>query len=55
VTATTLGETGSDTVTMSLKFGYLKGAALLFVILSILVFIQVRTRESARSCSGPQS
>jgi Repeat of Unknown Function (DUF347) len=45
VTATTLGETGSDTVTMSLKFGYLKGAALLFVILSILVFIQVRIRE----------
>jgi uncharacterized membrane-anchored protein len=45
VTATTLGETGSDTVTMSLKFGYLKGAVLLFMILSILVFIQVRIRE----------
>jgi uncharacterized membrane-anchored protein len=45
VTATTLGETGSDTVTMSLKLGYLKGAVLLFIILSILVFIQVRTRE----------
>jgi uncharacterized membrane-anchored protein len=45
VTATTLGETGSDTVTLSLKFGYLKGAAFLFVILSILVFIQIGIRK----------
>jgi uncharacterized membrane-anchored protein len=45
VAATTLGETGSDTVTISLNFGYLLGAITLFVILSILVLIQVASRE----------
>ena len=41
VAATTLGETGSDTVTMSLNLGYLLGAISLFVILLLLVLIQV--------------
>jgi uncharacterized membrane-anchored protein len=45
VAATTLGETGSDTVTMSLNFGYLIAAAILFAILSILVLVQVRSSE----------
>jgi len=45
VAATTLGETGSDTVTMSLNLGYLLGAISLFAILLLLVLIQVASRE----------
>ena len=33
IAATTLGETGGDTVTMTLGWGYLAGASLLFALL----------------------
>jgi uncharacterized membrane-anchored protein len=45
VAATTLGETGSDTVTVSMNLGYLAGAITLFGIFAVLVPIQVATRE----------
>jgi uncharacterized membrane-anchored protein len=44
VAATTLGETGGDTVTMTLNWGYLAGVALFVVVLIGLVFAQIRAR-----------
>lgn len=41
VLATTLGETGGDTVTMTLKWGYLAGTALFAVLLVTLVIAQI--------------
>ena len=43
IAATTLGETGGDWVTMSLKLGYLIGTAIFAVIFIALVAAQVRT------------
>src|SRR6201998_2858119 len=40
VLATTLGETGGDTVTMTLNWGYLAGSALFGVALMVLVAAQ---------------
>src|ERR1044071_94209 len=37
IAATTLGETGGDTVTMTLDWGYLAGTALFLAILTVLV------------------
>ena len=45
VAATTLGETGGDTVTMSMKLGYLVGTAIFASIFAILVVAQVRARR----------
>jgi uncharacterized membrane-anchored protein len=45
VAATTLGETGGDTVTMTLNFGYLAGAIILLVVLLLLVTLQIRATE----------
>lgn len=54
IIATTLGETGGDTLTMSWlgettahpnPFGYLIGTAILGVVLLVLVWLQVRARE----------
>ncbi|MBV8905832.1 MAG: hypothetical protein JOZ22_19535, partial [Acidobacteriia bacterium] len=45
IAATTLGETGGDTVTMTLQWGYLAGTALFFVLLVMLVTAQIRSRE----------
>jgi uncharacterized membrane-anchored protein len=42
VAATTLGETGGDWVTMSLKLGYLVGSAIFAALFVVLVFGQVR-------------
>ena len=42
IAATTLGETGGDTVTMTLDWGYLAGVALFVVLLIALVFVQIR-------------
>lgn len=42
VAATTLGETGGDWVTMSLKLGYLVGTAIFAVAFVALVYAQVR-------------
>jgi len=41
ITATTLGETGGDTVTMTLNWGYLVGTALFLGLLIILVVVQI--------------
>ena len=40
--ATTFGETGGDTVTMTLNWGYLAGTALFAAILALLVVVQIR-------------
>jgi uncharacterized membrane-anchored protein len=39
--ATTLGETGGDTVTMTMNWGYLAGTALFFSLLVVLVAVQI--------------
>jgi uncharacterized membrane-anchored protein len=41
IAATTLGETGGDTVTMTLKWGYLAGTALFLALLMVLVVWQI--------------
>lgn len=43
--ATTLGETGGDTVTMSFNWGYLAGTALFMSVLIALVAIQIFARK----------
>jgi uncharacterized membrane-anchored protein len=45
VAATTLGETGGDTVTMTLNWGYLVGSALFLGLLIVLVIAQIRARR----------
>ena len=45
IAATTLGETGGDSVTMTLNWGYLAGTALFFVLLVILVAAQIRAKR----------
>lgn len=45
ILATTLGETGGDTVSMSMKLGYLTGTAIFAAILIVLVIAQVRTKR----------
>jgi uncharacterized membrane-anchored protein len=41
IAATTLGETGGDTVTMTLNWGYLAGTALFLGLLIVLVVVQI--------------
>ncbi|AXK80247.1 hypothetical protein DW352_06770 [Pseudolabrys taiwanensis] len=45
IAATTLGETGGDTVTMSLNWGYLAGTALFLVLLVVLVLLQIAAKR----------
>jgi uncharacterized membrane-anchored protein len=45
IAATTLGETGGDTVTMTLDWGYLLGTILFVAILVVLVAIQIAARK----------
>ena len=45
ILATTLGETGGDAVSMSLKLGYLVGSAIFSVIFIVAVFTQVTSKE----------
>jgi len=45
IAATTLGETGGDTVTMTLNWGYLAGTFLFFVALVALVAAQIVTKK----------
>lgn len=45
ILATTLGETGGDTVTMTLNWGYLAGVALFGVALVILVVAQIFAKK----------
>src|ERR1700743_2807512 len=44
IAATTLGETGGDTVTMTLNWGYLAGTALFLGALVVLVIAQIRAK-----------
>jgi len=45
IAATTLGETGGDTVTMTLNWGYLAGTALFLSLLVALVILQTAARR----------
>jgi len=45
IAATTLGETGGDTVTMTLDWGYLAGTALFLAVLIVLVGWQIAARR----------
>lgn len=45
VLATTLGETGGDTVTMTLDWGYLAGTALFLSLLIVLVILQIAAKK----------
>jgi uncharacterized membrane-anchored protein len=45
IAATTLGETGGDTVTMTLNWGYLVGTAIFFSLLVLLVALQIAAKK----------
>lgn len=45
IAATTLGETGADTVTMTLNWGYLAGTALFVSLLVALVYLQIAAKK----------
>src|SRR5579862_465811 len=45
IAATTLGETGGDTVTMTLNWGYLAGTALFVSLLVSLVYLQIAAKK----------
>jgi uncharacterized membrane-anchored protein len=45
IAATTLGETGGDTVTMTLGWGYLLGTALFLSLLVVFIFLQIAARK----------
>jgi uncharacterized membrane-anchored protein len=45
IAATTLGETGGDTVTMTLDWGYLAGTAVFFAALVLLVSLQIAAKK----------
>jgi uncharacterized membrane-anchored protein len=45
ILATTLGETGGDTVTMTLDWGYLAGTALFLSLLVVLVIFQTAAKK----------
>ena len=45
IAATTLGETGGDSVTMTLNWGYLAGTAIFVALLIALVIAQILTRK----------
>lgn len=45
ILATTLGETGGDTVSMSMKLGYLAGTGIFLTVLVALVWAQVRAKR----------
>jgi uncharacterized membrane-anchored protein len=45
IAATTLGETGGDTVTMTLHWGYLAGTALFLSALLVLVALQIAAKK----------
>lgn len=45
ILATTLGETAGDTVTMSMKLGYLAGTGVFFAALAVLLWFQIGARR----------
>ncbi len=44
ILATTLGETGGDTVTMTMDLGYLTGSIIFLALLLVLVILQIRAK-----------
>ena len=55
IAATTLGETGGDTVTMTMNLGYLTGTAIFLSALVVLVAIQIAANKFHLSFIGPPS
>ena len=55
ILATTLGETGGDTVTMTLNWGYVAGVVLFGVALVALVVAQIFAKRFTRACTGRRS
>ena len=45
IAATTLGETGGDTVTMTMNLGYLTGTAIFLSVLVVLVAVQISAKK----------
>lgn len=45
IAATTLGETGGDTVSMTMGLGYLVGTAIFLAALAVLVVLQIRAEK----------
>src|SRR5450432_3225358 len=45
IAATTLGETGGDTVSMSMNLGYLVGTAIFLTTLAVLVVVQIMAKR----------
>src|ERR1700721_345278 len=45
IAATTLGETGGDTITMTLNWGYLVGTAIFLSLLVVLVAAQISAKK----------
>jgi len=45
IAATTLGETGGDSVTMTLNWGYIVGTAIFLSLLVVLVVLQIAARK----------
>src|SRR5215472_13112179 len=45
IAATTLGETGGDTVTMTMNWGYLAGTTLFLIFLVPLVAVQIKAKK----------
>ena len=45
ITATTLGETGSDAVSMSMGLGYLLGTAIFGLVFALAVYAQIQARK----------
>ena len=45
IAATTLGETGGDTVSMTMNLGYLTGTAIFLTVLALLVVVQVAAKK----------
>jgi hypothetical protein len=55
IAATTLGETGGDSVTMTLGWGYLEGTALFVSLLIVLVIAQIRRKHFPPFSTGRRS
>lgn len=45
IAATTLGETGGGTVSMTMNLGYLTGTAIFLTALAVLVVVQIKARK----------
>ena len=45
IAATTLGETGGDTVTMTMKLGYLTGTAIFLSAFAVMAVLQIAAKK----------